>query len=230
MSLLGAFTGSTARRYAQDAYERNSREMQQGYTNSLGYQDRGYSSATNRLQPYEQAGRAGQTAYTNALGLNGSAAQGQARSAYEGFNPYIGSDISLADKAIARRSASMGMLDSGMNALARARSGMEIGTRDWNSYLDRLSGLGQQGFQAGNALAGLDMGDAQTRIGIENALRSGNVQNSTQFGNAQAQANQGALNNWLALASLAVQAFAPGPKGAQSSFGSGMNSLSGKNA
>jgi hypothetical protein len=95
-----------------------------------------------------------------------------------------------------------------MNALARQRSAMEMGSRDFNGYADRLAGLGQQGFQAGNALAGLDTNNAQQQIAIENALRSGNVQNSTQFGNAQAQASQGSFNNMVglgtAIASMAM--------------------------
>ena len=232
MSLLGAFTGSDARRYAQDTYERNSREMQQGYTNSLGYQDRGYQSATGRLQPYEQAGRQGQTAYTNLLGLNGAQAQQGAQTAYNGWNPFLGNQISEADRAIQRRSAATGQLDSGMNALARQRSAMGLGSQDFYNYNSALQGLGQQGYGAANALAGLDTNDAASRIGIENALRNGNVQNSTQFGNAQAQANQGFLNNVLGVAGLGIQAFAPGPRGSGSAagnflsmFGSGANSM-----
>lgn len=213
MSLLGAFTGSDARRYAQDAYERNSREMQSGYQNNLGYQKQGYQTATGRLQPYEAAGRQGQQAYTNMLGLNGAGAQNDARTAYEGWNPYLGNDLSMADKAIARRSAAMGQSDSGMNALARNRAGMEIGSRDFYNYNDRLQGLGNQGFAAGNALAGLDTNNAQQQIAIENALRSGNVQNSTQFGNAQAQAGQGFINNLMGLGSLGISAFMPGRTG-----------------
>lgn len=232
MSLIGAFTGSDARRYAEDAYNRNSQQMQQGYTISLGYQKQGYESAQNRLSPYEAAGRQGQTAYTNLLGMNGAGAQGQARGAYEAFNPYIGNDISMADRAIQRRSAATGQLDGGLNALARQRSAMEMGSRDFYGYADRLGALGQQGFQAGNALAGLDQNNAQQQIGIENALRSGNVQNSTQFGNAQAQASQGGMNNMLALGSLALAPFTGGTslaglaaKGIGSMFGSGANAI-----
>ena len=143
MSLWGAFTGSDARRYAQDAYNRNSQQMQTGYDNSRGYQQQGYLSAVNRLSPYEAQGRQGQQAYTNLLGMGGADAQRGARAAYEGFNPYLANDMSMADKAISRRSASMGMLDSGMNALARNRAAMEMGTRDFNSYADRLQGLGR---------------------------------------------------------------------------------------
>lgn len=230
MSLWGAFTGSDARRYAQDAYNRNSREMQTGYDRSMGYQGQGYQSAVNRLSPYAQAGQQGQQAYTNLLGMGGAEAQRGARTAYEGFNPYLGSDMSMADKAISRRSASMGMMDSGMNALARNRAAMEMGTRDFNSYADRLQGLGQQGFQASNLLAGYDQNNAAQQIAIENALRNGNVQNSTQFGNAQAQAGQGAFNNVLGLAGLGLNAFMPGVGGRSpignimGMFGGGLNS------
>lgn len=227
MSLWGAFTGSDARRYATDAYNRNSREMQTGYQNSLGYQNQGYQSAVNRLAPYEAAGRQGQTAYSNMLGLNGADAQRGARAGYEGWNPFLGNDLSMADKAISRRSASMGMMDSGLNALARNRAGIEMGSRDFYNYNDRLQGMGQQGFQAANMLAGYDQGNAQNLIGIENALRNGNVQNSTQFGNAQSAANQGFLNNVLGIAGLGIQAFAPGPRGAGSAAGNAYNAFSG---
>lgn len=231
MSLWGAFTGSDARRYATDAYNRNSREMQTGYQNSLGYQNQGYQSAVNRLAPYEAAGRQGQTAYSNMLGLNGADAQRGARAGYEGWNPYLGNDISAADRALMRRSASAGMMDSGMNALARNRAAMEMGSRDFYNYNDRLAGMGQQGFQAANMLAGYDQGNAQSLIGIENALRNGNVQNSTQFGNAQSAANQGFLNNVFGLGGMAMNAFMPGVGGKSMAgniagmFGGGANSV-----
>lgn len=230
MSLLGAFTGSDARRYAQDAYNRNSQQMQQGYDRSMGYQGHGYQSAVNRLSPYEAAGRQGQQAYTNLLGMGGADAQRGARTAYEGFNPYLSNDLSMADKAIARRNASMGMMDSGMNALARNRAAMEMGTRDFNSYADRLQGLGQQGLGTANLLAGYDQSNAAQQIAIENALRSGNVQNSTQLGNALSAANQGGLNNMFGLAGLGLSAFMPGVGGKSAvgnmmgMFGGGMNS------
>ena len=231
MSLWGAFTGSDARRYATDAYHRNSREMQTGYDRSMGYQGQGYKSAVNRLSPYAQAGQQGQQAYTNLLGLNGQQAQQGARQGYEGWNPYLSNDISTADRAISRRNASMGQMDSGMNALARNRSAMDMGSRDFYNYNDRLQGLGQQGFQASNMLAGYDMGNAQSQIAIENALRNGNVQNSTQFGNAQAQAGQGALSNILGIAGLGLSAFMPGVGGRSpvgnmmGMFGGGANSV-----
>ena len=229
MSLWGAFTGSDARRYATDAYNRNSREMQTGYDRSMGYQGQGYQSAVNRLSPYAQAGQQGQQAYTNLLGLNGQQAQQGARQGYDGWNPYLSNDISMADKAISRRSASMGQMDSGLNALARNRSAMGMGTQDFYNYNNHLQGLGQQGFQAANMLAGYDQNNAAQRIAIENALRNGNVQNSTQFGNAQAQAGQGALNNVLGIAGLGLSAFMPGVGGRSAignmmgMFGGGMN-------
>lgn len=228
MSLWGAFTGSDARRYAQDAYNRNSQQMQTGYDNSRGYQQQGYLSAVNRLSPYEAQGRQGQQAYTNLLGMGGADAQRGARAAYEGFNPYLANDMSMADRAISRRSASMGMLDSGMNALARNRAAMEMGTRDFNSYADRLQGLGQQGLGISNALAGYDQGNAAQMIAIENALRSGNVQNSTQLGNALSAANQGGLNNMFGLAGLGLSAFMPGVGGKSplgGLFGGGANAI-----
>lgn len=231
MSLLGALTGSDARRYAQDAYERNAREMQTGYRNSLGYQDRGYQSAVGRLSPYEAQGRQASQAYGNLLGLHGPAAQGQARAAYQGWNPYLADNMNAATRAVDRRAAATGQLDSGMNALARSRVATEMGTNDFYNYNDRLSQLGQQGLTTANVLAGLDTSDAQTRIAIEDALRSGNVQNSTQYGNALAQAGQAGLNNILGIAGLGLGAFMPGVGGQSAAsnflrmFGGGANSL-----
>ena len=223
MSLWGAFTGSDARRYAENARNQNRNQLNQGYDNNRGYQQQGYQSAVNRLSPYEMMGRQGQTAYTNLLGLNGGDAQRGARQGYEGWNPYLGDEMSLADRSIQRRSAATGQLDSGMNALARQRAAMEMGSRDFYNYNDRLQGLGQQGYGAANALAGLDMGNAQSLIGIENALRGGNIQNETQYWNAQSQANQGLMNNIFGLGGMAIQGL-----NAFRGFGGGANSNTGQ--
>lgn len=225
MSLWGAFTGSDARRYATDAYGRNSREMGQGYTNALTYQKQGYGDAVGRLSPYEQAGRQGQTAYTNMLGLNGADAQQGARQGYEGWNPYLVDQMSAADKAIQRRSAATGQLDSGMNALARNRAAMEMGTSDFYNYNNRLQGLGQQGFQAANALSGLDMGNAAAMTGIEQGYRNGLVQNSTQYGNAMSAANAIPLNNLLSIGGLGIQGIQAFGRGS-GSVGSGWQTTS----
>lgn len=226
MSLWGAFTGGDARRYARDAMENNRNQLNEGYRNNLGYQREGYQSAVNRLSPYEVQGRRGQEAYTNLLGLNGAGAQGQARGAYEGWNPYLQGGMDQATQAVARRSAASGQANSGLNALAQDRVARQMGTQDFYNYSDRLQGLGQQGYGAANAMAGLDTNNAQQMIAIENALRGGNVQNMTQYANAQSQANQGMMNNVFGLGGLALQGFMPGV-GGQSAFGNMYRGMSG---
>lgn len=218
MSLWGAFTGGDARRYATNAMTENRNQLNEGYRNNLGYQREGYQSAVNRLSPYEGYGRQGQQAYTNLLGLNGAGPQGQARGAYEGWNPYLQGGMDQATQAVARRAAASGQMNSGVNALAQDRVARQMGTQDFYNYSDRLQGLGQQGYGAANALAGLDTNNAANMIGIENATRSGNIQNMTNYFNAQSQANQGMLNNVMGLGGLAMQGFMPGV-GGQSAFG-----------
>lgn len=225
MSLWDAFTGGGARRYATNAMTENRNQLNEGYRNNLGYQREGYQSAINRLSPYEAYGRQGQQAYTNLLGLNGAGPQGQARGAYEGWNTYLQGGMDQATQAVARRAAASGQMNSGMNALAQDRVTRQMGTQDFYNYADRLQGLGQQGYGAANALAGLDTNNAANLIGIENATRSGNIQNMTNYFNAHSQANQGMLNNMMGLGGLALQFALPGVGGA-SAFGNIANGMS----
>lgn len=225
MSLWGAFSGGDARRWAQDQRDSAMLQNRTGYNNNRGYQQAGYTSAVNRLTPYAQAGAQGQTAYNNLLGLNGAAAQGDARSAYSGWNPYLQGDMDAASQSVARRMAAQGMTNSGLNALAQQEATRRLGTQDFYNYNEALRGLGQQGYSASNVLAGLDTGNANNMIGIENQFRNAQNGANSTFYQQQNQANMAGLQNTIGLGATIAQLAMGMPPTAMGSIG-GNNALS----
>lgn len=214
MSAWGWFTGGdAAKKQANETAAANKGYISGGLEKQLGYMGEARDSGRSHLQPYATAGQQGQTAYSNILGLNGAAAQGQARQGYEGWNPYLGDQISAADKAISRQSAAQGQYGSGLNALARQRSAMGMGSQDFYNYNNHLQGLGQQGFQAAGAMAGNDWNYANGASAAQQGATQGYVNNNTQQGNALAAANISPLNFMMQNAKIAASLLSGGKAG-----------------
>ena len=76
--------------------------------------------------------------------------------------------------------AAHGQLNSGNAYMAAARGSLERGSQDWNSYLDRLHGLGSEGAQIGQQAAGIRMNGA-------NALSGYAQQHGQNMGNSYGQ-------------------------------------------
>ena len=201
MSWWGAFSGSDGKKQAGATLAYKREQGQAGYDANKGYAQGGYASATGRYDPYAAAGRQGQEAYTNLLGLNGADARRNALAMYQGSNPYLAGDMDAATQAVARRAAAQGQGGyNGLASLAQDRATREMGSQDYNNYLARLQGLGQQGVGVAGAQAGLDMQNAGNLIGIENAYRNGNMNAQSEYANMYNQANTAGMQNWLGLA------------------------------
>ena len=102
-----------------------------------------------------------------------------------------------------------GMGMSGAADLAVSRANLQQGSSDYNNYLSRLQGQGQEGMQASGAQAGLyqGLGNAGMQYG---QTQAGNAIN---YGTAQAQNDTNSVSNILALGSAAMGGFTPGKSG-----------------
>ena len=208
----GWFTGADkAKKEAMATAGQNKSYIGEGLQNQLGYYSGAKDEAQGYLSPYAQQGGQANTAYGNLLGLNGSGAQGQARQAYEGYNPYLQGDMDASARSIARRGVASGSYNSGLNALAQNRAGMEIGSRDFGAYNDRLAGQGQMGYGAATGLAGNAWNYAQNAGQAQQGATQGYVGNNTNLGNALSAANISPLNYMMQNAKMAISAMTGAP-------------------
>ncbi len=226
MGFLDTLTGKTGKRVAAETMAYKQDQANEGYAANKGYAQQGYGAATGRLNPYAQAGGNAFTQYQNMLGLNGGQAQQGAMGQYQQFNPYRQAATQRLMQAGDRRAAATGQFGSGLNALARARVADDGEMRDYENYMGRLQQMGGMGYGAAGQLAGYDMGNAQNRIGIENAFRQGNISNMTNYNNALDRANSSSAQSLIGLGGLALSGFMPGAGGV-SAFGNIAGGLSG---
>jgi hypothetical protein len=145
---------------------------QQGIEAVQGSRDtvrQGVRDANAQMQPYaDQGGRAfGQ--YGDALGVNGSDAQQSYVNNFQG-DPFREFNEQRAGKELMSRYNAAGMADSGASRLAAARANMERGTQDYQTRLDRLNGMGQQGMQASGQIGANTMNGAAQEAAINGQL------------------------------------------------------------
>lgn len=204
--LVGSFTGSTAKRAANDAYQSSTRVLQEGRDRGLDALNQGYTQARGYLDPYAQSGAQANSRYGTYLGLNGADAQRSALAEYAGADPFRQYNEDMANKGLARQYNRMGMLDSGNFRMAAARANLERGSQDYNNYLARLAGLAQQGAGAAGQLGGYAMNNGQGVAGLWSGYGQNQAGNEIQRGNAMAQASGIFGNNLMKMVPLAAAA------------------------
>ena len=181
---------------------------------------RDYSGrAKNYLTPYQQQGNQAYTQYTNALGVNGKDAQRGYWDEYQA-DPQRGYDENRAVDAVNRSMAARGMSRSGYGALAGARAGMDAGRSYTMDRLNRLAGLGQQGYSTAGRLADIDLNTGNALAGIDMAQG----QNLQGLGQGLASTRNMGWNNALALGGTLIGGMTPGASG-QSAFGNMMTGI-----
>jgi hypothetical protein len=133
--------------------------LDQGANNALGYLDTARNDASGAYQSLSDlAGRAGQGAslYSDALGINGADGTARARDAY---TPSLGYEntVNQGINSIARLANASGQLVGGNTSRAAVNYATDAANNDFQGWLSRLQGLGQnelaatQGAAAGNA-------------------------------------------------------------------------------
>lgn len=226
--LVGSFTGSTAKRAANDVYQSSTRVLQEGRDRGLDALNQGYTQARGYLDPYAQSGTQANNLYGTYLGLNGADAQRSALAGYAGADPFRQYNEDMANKGLARQFNRMGMLDSGNFRMAAARANLERGSQDYNNYLARLAGLSQQGAGAAGQLGNFAMNNGQGVAGLWNGYGQNQAGNEIQHGNALAQASGIFGNNLMKLGGLGV-ALMTGNPGMSLGFGGSLGQKGGSN-
>ncbi len=221
-SLWGSFSGSSARKAADEAYQKSTAALQGGYDEGSGLVKQYYEQGRGDLNPYAQQGQKASGLLGRYLGLDGADAQRQQLAQYAGQDPFRQFNEDNGLRALMRQWNGRGMMDSGNARLAMSRAQLERGSQDYNTYLGQLGGLNQQGFQASNQLAQM----AGNTGGMLGQMRMGLGQqqagNAIQYGNAKAAADGQLWNNVLGLGTLVASAATgvpmkpPSAQGAQS--------------
>jgi hypothetical protein len=158
----------------------------------------GRDAAMGQLNPYIQSGTQANELYSNALGLNGEGAQRAFGSNYAASDPFRAQNANFANEQLMQVLNARGLSGSGYAGQAVADQSLRRGSEDYNNYLNRLQGQGQQGFNASSQAAQFQNNYGQNRAGQANTYSQMNTgirgqigQNYTDRGNALATLNYG---------------------------------------
>ena len=190
--IISGALGSSASRSAANAQVQSAQQQ-------LDFNKQVYADQQKAFAPWLQMGTQGQQAYNSLLGL------GQAPEGFRGYEESPGYQFQLQQGLDAAQSsaAAQGGLMSGKTLADLNTYGQGMANQDYQTYLNRLQGIGAQGQSAAgmqanaagqygangmNALA--SMGDARAAgiVGSANAWGQG-IQNAVQ-GLGYMQANQ----------------------------------------
>lgn len=177
LSGLGSwFGGKSSAKAAREAAARQSEDEKRAisilrsagsnYNNQLGDISQAYD-------PYVEGGMKATNQLYDLLGLNGNDAATAARGTYQtspGYDWMMGQGVEALDRSAAAR----GMLNSGRASKDLLRFGEGLASQDYNNYLGNLSNLGNQGYNATGARAGLQAQGATGQLGVEQ--QAGNLQ------------------------------------------------------
>ncbi len=212
-SLIGTFTGASQKKYADEAYQKSSQALQQGFDQGSGYVTDYYNKGRADLDPYAQQGQRASGLLGRYLGLDGADAQRQQMQQYAGGDPFRQFNEDNGLRALMRQFNGRGMMDSGNARLAMSRAQLERGSQDYNGYINQLMGMNQSGMGAANQLAQM----AQNTGGLLGQMRTGlgnsQAQNAIQYGNAKAAADSALWNNIIKVGSIAASAMTGMPVG-----------------
>jgi len=233
MSFFRDLFGRTSANSARQLGQRNEGRINEGYSNADRVSAEGYGRATGRIQNFANTGGAAYDLYSSSYGANGEDARNRAFQTYSSdpFNQHSNQQTQNMLTGMFRKYHAQGMGNSGNSQMAIGRAGLEAQDRRIADWRSGLSGLASQGYQASNALAGLDNqyygGMADRAVGRVGALNQNDV-NATQ---AENNARMSGVNNLLSIggnvARMGIGGFAPGASGT-SAFGNIANAFAGR--
>ena len=158
----------------------------------------GRDAATGYLDQYIQGGGRANALYDNALGVNGVQAQRDFGNNYAASDPFRAQNANFANEQLMQVLNARGLSGSGYAGQAVADQSLRRGSEDYNNYLNRLQGQGQQGFNASSQAAQFQNNYGQNRANQANTYAQMNTgirgqigQNYTDRGNALATLNYG---------------------------------------
>lgn len=196
MGFFDSFTGASQKRAIADANAQATKFLNEGYDTASAALNKGYGEAQGYLDPYVTEGRSDQAMYRNALGLNGAGGSTAAMGAYQSArNPYADFQADQTTNALMRNYNARGMGMGGTAALAAARANNEQGYGDYQNWLGRIGNLGQQGYGASQASAGMSAQKGSQLADLGWNFNSAKAGNAVNYGNAMASASGIGVNN-----------------------------------
>lgn len=196
MGLLGSFFGSDQRKDLRRAKAASDRELDAAYKGA----DEFYAQGQELYDPYIEQGRTGSDVYSQAIGLGTPEERAAAQERYFS-DPAMQAVLGQQTNALLRKFNASG---SGTGGGRLALAGTRVGLENYGSWLDRVKGVGDQGFTATTGKSNVLLGRGDSRWGY-GATKAGQ---ETSFGNAMAQNRSTGINNLLNVASLGVKAYA----------------------
>ncbi len=184
MSLVGAFMGTDQKNDVTNAKVKADAALKTGFDASQA----GYTSASDRFNPWAATEGKANEMYANATGVNGQPAYQGAVANFAG-DPFRQQNEDFANTQMQKMFNARGGAYGGNIMLAGERASQERGSTDWNNWLNRLQG--QANPTAVGAQAGYDVGKGT------NAMDYGQTQagNEINFGNALATHENDAFKN-----------------------------------
>jgi hypothetical protein len=193
VGLLGSFFGSDQKKTLAAAKVKSDAALKEGFTGANANLEQAY----DLYSPYAQQGATGSKAYSDAIGLGSQEDQAAIQGRYLA-DPMQQAQLGQASNALLRNLNARGA-GQGVQALA----GNRVATENYGNWLNRLQGVGQQGFQATGAQAGVRGAQSDLSWGY-GASRAGQ---ETNYGNAKAAAQGIGVNNLLGLFSAGAKAY-----------------------
>lgn len=143
----------------------------QGYDTARGALATGYQTArddygraSEMYNPYAQTGLAGFNLYADANGLNGAGGNANATAAFHA-SPGYQWNVDQATDALARKASSLGTLGGGNTMAAISDRAGNMANQEYTNWLGRLQGIGQTGYNAMGAQAGIARGQGDLASG-----------------------------------------------------------------
>lgn len=218
MAFFDSFFGKSQARDLRASNQQANEALSAGRAGARTEITGGRDRALGVLNPFMQQGQAGSRMYGDALGLNGQQAQQSAFGTYS-QNPFLAAQQGESENQLTRmfrKYNAQGMGNSGMSRLATARAAQGFEQQNQTDWLNRLSGVGQQGAQFANTAAGLESGIGQYLADLESGYGQQRAANSINYGNALAATRGIGVNNLINLAGTVARAATGMP-----SFGGG---------
>jgi hypothetical protein len=199
MGLFDSFFGKSQRRDLQSANQLAQSQLNSAWTEGSQQVRDWTNQGLGYIQPFQQQGQQANALYGRFLGLDGADAQRQAMDSYATSDPFRQFNDDQASRMLSRRFSAQGMGDSGAARLAIARAGLERGSQDYGTYLNRLSGMGGQGFEAARMGAGIASSTGNALGQMRYGMGQQQAGNAISFGNAMAASRNTPWQNILGL-------------------------------
>lgn len=134
----------------REQFDRALAAQQDQFDRTMGFQQDVYNEGVERGTPWIDAGRTALEAYMGELGLSDAAKNGTFQSGFQS-TPGYQFQVEEGEKGVVNNLAALGMKNSGaaLKALTRFRQGLADQT--YQTYLDRVGGVAQDGQNQVNA-------------------------------------------------------------------------------